>query len=199
MNLLSRLATVLILCFSTLSYAEDLPRVTGLSLTGNLLTWDAQEGATGYNIHLNYQYYDTVRGPLQYTVTEPGDYHVISFNDQGDFGVTRNDDEIGQRHIFVTYTDTNESISYAYNYPTLIVQNTCFDVAPGESCIARCPNEYQPEIAYLSRVTTHYLSGGACSTSDIVEADAFVGPRTYSCTVPTYSGEVVAQAVCVLR
>lgn len=199
MNVLSRFTILVILCISSLSHAADLPRVTGLTLTGDLLTWDAQDGATGYNIHLDYEYYDTVRGPLQYTVTQPGDYHVISFNDQGDFGVTRNDDEIGQQHIFVTYSATNESVSYTYNYSTLIVQNTCTDVAPGETCIAHCPDEYQPDIAYLSQVYTQYLSGGACSTSDIVEADAFVGPRTYSCTVPTYSGEVVAQAICVLR
>jgi|GEM_PF-2539405 len=84
--------------------ADSLPKVSGLALTGNQLTWDAQEGATGYNIHLDYEYFDTVRGPLSYTVIEPGNYHVISFNDAGVFGVTRTPEEGGQEYTFVTYT-----------------------------------------------------------------------------------------------
>ena len=200
MKILIRYVLTAALCFSGSLIAADLPRVTGLTLTGDTLSWDAQDGATGYNIHLDYEYYDTVRGGLQYTVSLPGDYHVISFNDQGDFGVTRNEDEIGMQHIFVTYEaeGPNNSISYTYNYATLTVQHTCRDVGPGETCIAACPSEYQLEAPFGSRVYTDYLSGGACSTSDIVEADAFIGPQTYSCTVPTYSGEVVAQAICVL-
>ena len=200
MKILVRFVATAALCFSGSLFAADLPRVTGLTLTGDTLSWDAQDGATGYNIHLDYQYYDTVRGALEYTVSLPGDYHVISFNDQGDFGVTRNDDEVGEPYIFVTYEadGSDSSISYTYNYSTLTVQHTCRDVGPGETCIATCPSEYQLEAPFSSRVYTDYLSGGACSTSDIVEADAFIGPQTYSCTVPTYSGEVVAQAICVL-
>ena len=187
--------------FSLQLHADQLPRVTGLNLTGNQLTWDAQEGAVGYNIHLDYQYYDTVRGGESYTVSLPGRYHVISFNDQGDFGVTRNPDETGQDFdlFSVLYEGENDSVNYNFSYPVLLVYNTCKDVGPGESCIARCPNTYEDVYEYGS--TSYYkqfLSGGACSTSDIVEADAFVGPATYSCTVPTFSGEVVAQAVCVM-
>lgn len=184
--------------FSLPLHADSLPRVTGLTITGDQLTWDAQEGAIGYNVHLDYQYYDTIRGGELYTVSEPGRYHVISFNDQGEFGVTRNDDESGQSFdlFSVLYEGTNDTISYNYSYPVLLVYNTCTDVGPGETCIAHCPNTYENQ--YGSTYYTRFLSGGACSTSDIVEADAFVGPKTYSCTVPTFSGEVVAQAVCVL-
>lgn len=200
MKILIRIVATAALVFSASLHAADLPRVTGLTLTGDTLSWDAQDGATGYNIYLDYEYYDTVRGALQYTVSLPGDYHVISFNDQGDFGVTRNTDEVGGQYIFVTYEaeDSDSSISYTYNYATLTVQNTCRNVGPGETCIATCPSEYQLEAPFSFPVNTDYLSGGACSTSDIVEADAFIGPQTYSCTVPTYSGEVVAQAICVL-
>ncbi len=54
--------------------------------------------------HLDYQYFDTVRGPLSYTVSEPGNYHVISFNDNGMFGVTRTPEEGGQPYTFVEFS-----------------------------------------------------------------------------------------------
>lgn len=175
----------------------ELPRVEGLTLDGNVLSWDAQEGASGYNIHRDYDYFDTVRDATQYTLSEPGNYHVISFNDAGEFGVTRNPDEIGQQYIFVEYTgsEDDDTVSYDSSYNVLIVTKTCTDVGPGETCIASCPTSYESEYG-----GTHYiefLSGGACSTSDIVEADAAVSPETYRCTVPTFSGEVTAQAICV--
>ena len=78
-----------------------------------------------------------------------------------------------------------------------MVYNTCKDVGPGESCIAHCPSS--KDVPWSSGIQYfRYLTGGACSTSDIVEADAFIGPTTYSCTVPTFSGEVVAQAICLM-
>ncbi len=180
--------------------AGELPRVTGLAIDGDQVTWDAQEGATGYNVYLNYTYYDTVRGSQSYTVTEPGDYNVASFNDAGDYGVFRNPDEIGDPLIVVTYTGSSDTIKYDFQGHTLFVYNTCKDVGPGETCIARCPSEYTHRYSdqFTTTVYSKYLSGGACSTSDIVEADAFVSPRIYRCTVPTFSGEVIAQAICVV-
>jgi len=186
-----------ILCLVASSvYAADLPRVVGLSITGDQLTWDAQDGATGYNIYLGRHYFDTVRGVTSYTVTEPGIYQVVSFNDAGDFGVLISADEPGRPFDAVEYTIFSDTIKYDLQPYALYVYNTCKDVGPGETCIARCPNDYRGNFgnAYIQ-----YLSGGACSTSDIVEADAFVGPRTYRCTVPTFSGEVVAQAICVVN
>ena len=123
-------------------------------------------------------------------------HHVLSFNDNGDFGVTRNPDEIGQPYIFMTYAGSADTVSYDRQNSVLLVYNTCKDVVPGGTCIARCPDRHENQ---YGTVSIQYLSGGACSTSDIVEADTFVGPKTYSCTVPAYSGEVVEQAVCVLR
>lgn len=186
---------LLSLCSTALA---DLPRVTGLALTGDRLTWDAQEGATGYNIHLDYDYYDTVRGGTEYTVTLPGRYHVISFNDQGEFGVTRNPDEIGQPYIYAEYEGSDNSVDYDLQLSgLLIVTRTCTDVGPGETCIATCPGTLENQFG--STVSYQYMSGGACSTSDIVEADAFVSPLTYRCTVPTFSGVVTAQAICIPR
>lgn len=188
----------MLVCFISSAVADNLPRVTGLNLEGDLLVWDAQEGAVGYNIYLENDYFDTVGDVQQYTVNEPGRYHVISFNASGDFGVLRNEGETGPA-IFAVYTGEAENISYSFRNPVLIVQNTCLDVGPGESCIARCPTSYEVDFGSLNfTVFPRYLSGGACSTSDIVEADAFVSARTYSCTVPTFSGEVVAQGVCIV-
>lgn len=196
-NLIATMSTLITLLFYGGDALAELPRVTGLNLEGDLLSWDAQDGATGYNIHLDYDYYDTVRGITEYTVTEQGNYHVISFNDQGEYGVTRNPDEIGQPYIFVEYTgsDSDDSITLDPRSSMVIVTKTCTDVAPGETCIARCPQSFETEFGAIRSV--EYLSGGACSTSDIVEADAIVSPETYRCTVPTFSGEVTAQAICV--
>jgi len=110
---------LLIVLTSMQTAMADLPRVTGLTLEGNELSWDAQEGASGYNIHLNYDYYDTVRSGTSYTLSEPGNYHVISFNDSGEFGVTRNPDEIGQPYIFVEYMGSEGDVA-----PILMRQNS---------------------------------------------------------------------------
>ena len=175
--------------------SADLPRVTGLGLEGDVLSWDAQDGATGYNIHLDYEYFDTVRGTTRYALTEPGRYHVISFNDEGEFGVTREPSEGGQPYVSVEYTGTDDAVSFDADSNVLIVTRTCTDVGPGETCIANCPRTYETDFGSVESVA--YLSGGACSTSDIVEADALVSRNTYRCTVPTFSGEVTAQAICV--
>lgn len=178
------------LLFST-AHADVLPDVENTRIEGNLLTWDAQEGATGYNILKGYRYFDTVRGSLSYPLTQEGDYTVVAFNDSGDFS-----DDYGMRVSFVP-EELDTSITYNASYNVLIAIHTCKDVGPGESCTARCPGSYQIDYGnYVSTQYPRYMSGGACSTSDIVEADAFVGPNSYKCTVPTYSGEVVAQAIC---
>jgi len=186
-----------LLLFGSNVYTATLPVVTGLELNGDVLSWDAQDGADGYNIHLNYQYFDTVRGATTYTVSAPGDYHIISFNNNGEFGVTREPEEGGQPFNRVTYEGSNESVNYTDAYYAVYVYQTCKDVGPGESCIAQCPRPYRPPNSNRDYYPTH-VSGGACSTSDIVEADAFVNRFTYKCTLPTFSGEVVAQAICAI-
>ncbi len=168
--------------------AALLPNPTNVSLDGNILTWDRVDDSTGYNIYLNFRYFDTVRDSTQYGVTQPGRYWVVAFDDNGNFGQTYG------RELAVEYSGSGDNISVTENYYTSIVQTTCLDVGPGESCIANCGS-----------VSTHtnppktprYMSGGGCATSDIVEADAFIGQYTYQCTVPTYSGEVIATAICV--
>ncbi len=176
--------------FST-ARADLLPDVENVQIDGQLLSWDAQEGATGYNILFNFRYYDTVRDAQSYTLREAGTYRVVAFNDSGDFGSDYPES--------VEYTPDNadESVSYDYRFPVVLVYKTCKNVGPGESCIAVCPNQHVTQFGFTRSID--FMSGGACSTSDIVEADAFISSRSYKCTVPTFSGEVVAQAICPVR
>lgn len=173
-----------------LAKADLLPSPENLAIETGVISWDAVEGATGYNIYYNYRYFDTVKGSTQYNPSQTGLYWVVAFDDNGNFG-----SQYGEA-LDVQIEEGADSISVTYNYRTSLVQTTCTDVGPGESCIASCGS-----------TSTHldppryslYLSGGGCSTSDIVEADVFIGTDTYSCTVPTFSGEVVAQAICIHR
>lgn len=179
--------------FST-ARAEILPDVENVKIEGNQLSWDAQDGATGYNILKDYRYFDTVRDALSYTLTEAGKYRVSAFNDMGEFS-----DDYGTTVEF-SPEEVDTSITYNAGYASVVVLKTCLNVGPGESCIAQCPWQHVQDYGnYTSTNYIAYMSGGACSTSDIVEADAFAGPNSYKCTVPTFSGEVIAQAICPFR
>ncbi len=190
-------ALIALIWFAQPLLAQDthLPDVENVQLENDMLVWDAQDGATGYNIYKEYSYYTTVRGSTSFQLTEPGTFRVSSFDDNGKFG-----DAYGTP-VEYTGSDPDTSVSYSYTYgsPTLLVYQTCKNVMPGESCVATCPFRYQPELEWTGEIYLRYMSGGACSTSDIVEADGWIGHRSYSCTVPTFSGEVVAQAICVER
>ncbi len=50
MQKLYGLSFAFISTFSACVSADNLPKVTGLELNDNQLSWDAQEGASGYNI-----------------------------------------------------------------------------------------------------------------------------------------------------
>ena len=182
-------AVLALLAASTNLFADQIPDVDNFRVEGNSLVWDDVEGAVGYNLYRDYEYYDTVKGRTSYSATEVGNYDILAFDDAGNFG--------RQYQNYLEFSpEVDPDVSISTNYHTAIVQRTCRDVGPGESCIASCPSSV--ESSYGSSRYTKYLSGGACSTSDIVEADALVSSNTYKCTVPTFSGEVVAQAICVL-
>lgn len=186
-RMISVLFALIALTCSTVNAAE-LDGVEGIRTEGNLLLWEPLEGATGYNIYYDYGYYDTVKGKEQYTLSDDGSYNVVAFDDAGNFG------SLNYLSTVDYIGDSDSNTSYTENGYTIIAHKTCTNVGPGESCVAACPTDY--EGTYQSYYTK-YMSGGACSTSDIVEADAFVSGNTYKCTVPTFSGEVVAQAICV--
>jgi len=177
--------------------AQDthLPIVENVQVENDMLTWDAQDGAAGYNIYKSYSYYTTVRDNTAYQLTEPGTYRVSAFDGNGNFGSAYG------TPIEYTGSDPDTSVSYSYTYgsPTVLVYKTCKNVMPGESCVAICPYRYKPELEYSGEFSLTHMTGGACSTSDIVEADGWIGHRSYTCTVPTFSGEVVAQAICAKR
>ncbi len=168
--------------------ADFLPSPENLAIEGNTLVWDGVEGATGYNVYLENRYFDTVKDVERYQLTQPGIYRVVAFDDAGNFG---------SQHVRgnqVEFAGSGDSVSVTNNFVSSVVQVVCNDVGPGESCTASCASTS----TQLSPPRfTSYMSGGACATSDIVEADAFVSQYTYQCTVPTFSGEVIAQAICV--
>lgn len=191
-----KLITFLLFAFPSHAHAA-LPAVTGLTLEENLFSWDAQEGATGYNIYQSFSYYETVTEGTSFLLTEPGNYTVVSFNDEGEFSVFPPPAN-GDATTFVFYDGTvPASVSFNLYRGNLFVSSTCTDVGPGEFCAARCPQEYEDNNGQLLFLIS--ATGGACSTSDIVEADAFIQPLSYKCTLPTFSGEVVAQVVCAYR
>lgn len=190
---MKKIVTSLIFVLSLVSIpavADVLPPLENIAIEGNLLVWDAQEGATGYNIYKDYRYYTTVPNSEPYSLSDSGVYFVVSFDDAGNFGQTASRDYLDYEVV------GSDATQYSFHGYTLIAQKTCQNVGPGESCVASCPNRYD---AGYATVYSQYVSGGACSTSDIVEADSIASSFTYSCTVPTFSGEVVAQAICVVR
>jgi len=170
--------------------AEILPSVENISIEGDLLVWDSVEGATGYNIYRNNRYFDTVKGGENYRMTQPGTYWPVAFDGAGNYGSQYSRDNAPE------YTGSEDNVSVTYNYSSSVVQVTCLNVGPGESCTASCDST---ETLLSPPRYSSFATGGACATSDIVEADAFVSNRTYQCTVPTFSGEVIAQAVCYHR
>jgi len=196
-SILLKLMFAFLLLAGANSHAGNLPPLSGLSITGDVLSWDAEDDAVGYNVYLDYSYYDTVTGSNNYTVTEPGQYRVVWFNDAGEYSPVGGQDGNGGYIQGVEYTgETGDNVNYDFQWNTLLVYKTCTNVGPGETCIATCPTSYEHQ---YGTAYPRYLSGGACSTSDIVEADAFVSYKSYRCTVPTFSGEVVAQAICIIN
>ena len=185
--------TVVLLLVGGSAFAQDptLADVEDLQVVGDTLMWSPVEDATGYNILLNRRYFDTVRDTNSYPATEAGSYRIVAFNDSGEYG-----SDYGPSVEFGG-AESDESVEYSYDFNTLIVRQTCPNVGPGESCIARCPTSYDPPNSNV--IFPRYSTGGACTTSDIVEADSWVGHRSYHCTVPTFSGEVIAQAICRTR
>lgn len=188
----TRIASILTLLLATVGStyaAELLPDVENVRVEGNTLIWDSLAEADGYNVYRDYQYLDSVMGSSSYELSQAGHYDVVAFDDAGNFGTQF------EHHVqFVPVTDADVSI--VMEYYTAIVQKTCGDVMAGDSCIATCPVSLEQ---YGSIVYTKYLSGGACSTSGAVNADASVTDRTYKCTANEFAETITAQGVCVIR
>ncbi len=177
------------------SPTQDFPTPENVRIEDGVLRWNAVPEAGGYNILFNARdvrgffnlrnmnYLDTVIDATEYNVTQVGTYQVIAFNENASlFSPT-----INQGDAYYNPDDLN------VGQPTSILEMnlmqvrsvTCENVEPGGSCRAVCPLEH--DIA----------TGGACSTSDIIEADATATTISYQCTVPLFSGFVTAQVYCL--
>lgn len=184
----------LFVLLSGFAHSATLPDPENIRIEGDLIVWDEVPNAIGYNIYRNYNYYDTVKGATSFTPGQYGFYAIVAFDAQGNFGAPDWRDPPG---VAGAFEPASNDIAYSVSAHSVIVANTCRDVGPGESCIASCNTGLLGTLSGQTIPGTKYLSGGACSTSDIIEADASVTEMTYKCTVPTFSGEVVTQAICV--
>lgn len=59
--------------------SETRPATPTIRSLGSSLAWPAVDGATGYNVYVDDDYLTTVQDP-SFAVTQPGEYYVISFN-----------------------------------------------------------------------------------------------------------------------
>lgn len=188
----TRITSLLVLLFvsvTSLFAAELLPKVENVHVVGNTLVWDSLAEADGYNIYKGYRYLDSVKGASSYELSEAGNYDVVAFDDAGLFGAQFD-------HDIQFVPELEPDLNIDIEYYTAIIQKTCNDLNAGDSCVAACPTSLEQ---YGSIVYTKYLSGGACSTSDINGAHATVAATTYKCTVSTFTERVTAQGVCVIR
>ena len=75
----------LLLSLPVYSQSNQLEPVTGIQFDGSDISWDPLPGATGYNVHLNFGYLDTVRTGTSYTPTQSGRYYIAAFDELGNF------------------------------------------------------------------------------------------------------------------
>jgi len=140
----------------------------------------------GYNIYWNLGYLTTVKNRTDFKMQVDGRYQVVAFDQSATRFSSQFDDNVDVNYkVGATPSSTGSEGGLIIK----VVSITCKDVGPGESCSASCrlPGDF------------HVATGGACAPSDIVEADAYASPFAYSCTVPTFSGEVTTQVYCLDR
>ena len=185
MKRIARLCLLIGCLFPISLMAGDFPEPTNVRIEGDKLLWSAVPGAGGYNVYWQGGYLTTVRGRTDDDLTLAGQYQVVAFDESASvFSEQRTAD------VTVDYEDggtLSQTVSVPGSPPITVVSATCLNVGAGESCVASCSAVGRPDAA----------TGGACATSDIVEADAVGGVNTYSCTVPTASGRVSAQVYCL--
>ena len=175
----------------TQAQAAELPMVQGVTLDGDQLTWDALEGATGYNIRLGGQYLTTIRGERIFTVTEVGTYRVVAFDDNGNFSPAIFTAE--NSAFFAEGVDNRPTvISLANDVGYFSVR--CFDVAAGDSCVASCPDYVGASDGGGFFVDS--ATGGACNSSGTEFVNSRISRDEYACTVTSFTARVEAQVAC---
>jgi len=185
-SLLSATCVIFLLFISSVVWASNFPSPTNVRMDGDKLLWDPVPGAGGYNIYWNLGYLTTVKNRTDFKMQVDGRYQVVAFDESATQFSSQFADNVDVNYEVGSTPSTSESLGSTI---IKVVSITCKDVSPGESCSASCllPGDF------------HIATGGACATSDIVEADAYASTFTYTCTVPTYSGEVTAQVYCLDR
>ena len=167
------------------AHADPLPIVNNVRIVGDQLTWDAVEGATGYNISLR-GYLATVRDGLTFPLTELGSYRVSAFDDNGNFSPA------SRSTFFSSGVDNRPRVTIRAGDAAYFFTR-CFDINAGETCTARCPDlAVGPEGRFVIGAPT----GGACSSSGTDFVSAQLGPDEYSCTVSSFTARVEAQVAC---
>ncbi len=185
------LVAIVFLCVGwTQARAGEMPMVQNVNLSGDQLTWDAVEGATGYNIQLRFGYFDTVRDGRVYTVVEAGEYTVVAFDDNGNFSPAMFTSE--NRALFEDGPDNTPSGSILAD-DSAFFSTLCLDVDVGESCVASCPDFVGSNTGDLFVGSS---TGGACSSSGTDFVSASITPDDYSCTVSSFTARVEAHVVC---
>lgn len=186
---ITSLLVLLVVSGTSLIAAELLPKVENARIEGDSLVWDSLAEADGYNIYRNYQYLDSVNNVSSYELSEAGNYDIVAFDKEGNFGA-----QFDYQIQFVPAIEPD--VEVVMEYYTAIVSKTCRDVDISESCIVACPVSLEQN---ESVVYTKYLSGGACSSSGAVATDARITDRTYKCTAQSFAEKIIAQGVCVIR
>ena len=196
-KLLQSLAAMgLLITALTQATAAELPMVQNVQISGDQLTWNAVEGATGYNIRLSpVGYFDTVRDGLSFTLTLSGEYSVIAFDDDGNFSPAvfmpdnRPSFESGAPAPLVGVEGISFTTSDEFAYGT----RTCLDLDAGESCVVSCPDSLGGSNgAFIIGSAT----GGACSSSSNEFVNSAISPDNYSCTTTSFTSIVRSQVVC---
>jgi len=75
--------TISLLGLSSGVHASFLPTVTGVTFDGERISWDAMDGAVGYNLYLDSRYIRTVKDTTVYVPIATGRYNIIAFDSVG--------------------------------------------------------------------------------------------------------------------
>lgn len=73
------------LSWPAFSQSGALEPVSSVEYDGSLISWNPIEGVSGYNVHLNFSYLDTVTDGTSFEPVLSGRYHIAAFDEQGNF------------------------------------------------------------------------------------------------------------------
>lgn len=170
----------------------DFPNPENVRIEGDLILWDAVEGAAGYNIYFTDRtdrgglfdtpltYIATVRDATEFPLEFTGNYSVVSFNEDATLFSNQ----------FSPLVRVRFEAGISVDLTPGIYSVTCGNLEAGELCTASCPN--------APGGTGLVATGGACSTTDFVPVNATAEATSYSCSIQDFSNEVRAQAYCSL-